>query len=404
MPTLDQTYTTVKTALGLTSESSCEYSEILQSIREQTKDLADETKEAVDLISAKSMGNFLGVFGVLMSDLFSGAGNAMVELTVDKMLFENVLSATVAAVTMAITAIPSFEIILIYLAAKQLSVSLTQRIQLSEILVRELGYLLAFMDALGDLFDSDFRDIAFPEITKSLGHVKTASRLVASEYIKTVSNDTTEKLSLNVSNLDIAKNEINLAIDDLTGGNYSVFSNELVKIHNEYGLEIPTITNSLATSSNFFEGLSDYMTGLKTAIKDKYYGDNFKENRQTIVTGLLRKVFNVFPEFIRLVLLKEIVSESTDILIKKFPVWLSLNASNREEINKRLKIPDTIIDNIFPEIRTKNVDPFFTDNKTKDLTWLVLMMAGKTAEAALLLFPTNWEFLNAAAGIGRSIL
>ena len=181
MPTLDQKYTSIQNALGLTDIDPCSHSALLQIVQEQTKILVEESREVVDIISAKSMGNFLGVFGTLMADLFAGAGNAIVEVTIDKILFGNYISASVAAITTAITAIPSFEIVLIYLAAAQLRASLLYRKHLARLLTDELGYLLSFMDALGELFDKDYGDIAFPEIRRSLEHVKTADRLVATE-------------------------------------------------------------------------------------------------------------------------------------------------------------------------------------------------------------------------------
>ncbi len=354
---IEQTAIDIRNTLGLSSENPCDYSTLMQTIEGLTSEFGEDARESLELVSSAAMGNFMVVFATLMSDLFAGAGNALVETFADKLIFENFVSATVAAVTTAITVIPSFEIIFIYLAAVELRSSLLYRIQLSSILSTELEYLAAFIHTLETLFEKDYTNTPLAEIAKSLKHVENAELRVGLELGKLNANK-----PINTNNIEIAHGEINLAIDDLTGGTFSVFSNELASIHSEYGLQVPNVSTGSSPNAYLV-----YFSNLQKAIKDKYYGDNYKESQEATVKQLIRKLFKVFPDFIKLLFLKEVVTKSCSTLIEKFPVFLALGQSTRKKISKLFKLPSLIRDSISPETST-TVDSFFTNNETKNFT------------------------------------
>jgi len=136
-------------AMGISIDDPCDASALISALMDETSALIKETKESIDLISAKAgAGNFLSIVISILGDFAAAAVGELVDGFLTDMLYGNLLGSISSMLTMMLTALQGVEIIILYYATDNLAKQLKYRIAMGQILVSELSFLLDFIHAI----------------------------------------------------------------------------------------------------------------------------------------------------------------------------------------------------------------------------------------------------------------
>lgn len=381
---------------GVTSEPVCTNESLQEQLSKMTESFQDEVKKTIDDLSYQSFGNFFVVSAALLTEALGGAAVALVDHYVGKALFENVLGAVSGAVSMLFSSIPGVSIILKYYAITDIKNNVKRRIDLAEILLKEVRIILYWVSIISKtsvIYQREF----FSNLNRAFNYVGNARRLVNMEATKAINRSK----YVSIDNIQRAIDDIDYSIGYLTPG-FKETTKLLKDLHNTYKLSTPLpsiLTEGLNTKAyteygNWFK----YITDLTTELKNKYNKETDKQELQAIIYRLVPAL----PDFLRKFAVNAIITNSSKVLVDRFPIWILKNDTIEKYITKRFET--TVIPDWTGVVDENREYAMFSNADTKEITWQRLMTETKLSEAALLLIPIYMEIMQTHSGLVQSII
>lgn len=192
--------------------------------------------------------------------------------------------------------------------------------------------------------------------------------------------------------------------------------NELNSLHVESGLgplnDYVYVDTWQGMSIPNFSGFQSYFKDLKAIIAEKYVSSlppddpNYEADslaKKQALFDFIMKLMPMLPKILQALLMTNIVEHASDTLIEKLPIFIALNKKQRKKLNKMLSPPNAA-EEIMDSLEPAPQPIFFTDPKTKDLTYQTALTGVKIAEAAILMFPSYWNFLNQTSFLAGTFL
>lgn len=376
--------------------STCSYAELQEQLAEMTEQFQDDVKKTIDELSYKSFGNFFVVTAALLAEALGGAAVALIDHYVGKALFENVLGAVSGAMSMLFASVPGAMMILKYYAASAVRTDVKRRYDLARILLREVRTILYWVSILSKT-PIEYQREYFSNLNRAFRHVSRARRLINMEATRYINRSN----YISIENIQTAITNIDSGIGYLTPG--FAQTNELLKtLHKDYKLStpLPSLTAEGLGTKAYTEYGSwfKYVKEITTELKDKYSGEEGKQELQAIIFRMVPAL----PDFLRKFAINTVISRSSKVLVDRFPIWILKNDTIDKYITKRFEtttIPDWL--GVVDENREYAM---FSNADTKDITWQRIMTAAKLSESALLLIPTFMEIMEQHSGLVQSII
>lgn len=382
--------------LGLSPDEPCDITTLSNKISKLATDLLKDVSRTMASIATEIGMNFLMTYATLFATYGAGKLNAILDVVVNEFVMGSIVGGFLSLITAALSVLPGCELLLQYLGVETLRKNLYLRNTLAKLLLDYVDRLYNFFKMLEDI--SYYRDnlpegIRYYDIEAAILELESAQRKLSIEVGRSKRN-----LAVNPDNIKYVDDKLISAIDILLNNEYTKSLNDYAKIAMSHGFNPPAAVNltgkiafdqsvklsSDAKSLGNTHLINDYIFQIKDEL-------TAMSKDHDIVISLLKELLPAIPASLQMIIMQELFKNDLKLLTDKFPVFIkNINSdlidkmtSPLSDLKSKYNI-ESLKDNV-------QLDKFFTDVDTKDLTFGSISTKIRLNEAVILLFPTMWK-------------